>query len=180
VDLAGAVPLEGGENMKFKRIFKHLMTADRHVRKLFTPLHIEQITQKIQASEKLHSGEIRFAIESALELQAVLQNQTPRQRAIEVFSDLQVWDTELNNGVLIYVLLADQAIEIVADRGIHAKVGTAYWEDLCKKTQTSFETGCYIEGASQCIQAINDQLSAHFPLDGGGNNELDDAPVIIA
>ncbi|MEQ9108681.1 MAG: TPM domain-containing protein [Limnobacter sp.] len=166
--------------MDFKRILKHLMTTERHVRKIFTPTHLEHIAHSIQTSERQHSGEIRFAVESALELQTLLDKATPRQRAIEVFSELHVWDTELNNGVLIYVLLADHAIEIVADRGIHAKVGTQYWDNLCKAIETAFAKGHYEEGVKTCVAAVSEKLIQHFPHDGGGENELPDTPVVIA
>lgn len=166
-------------SMNFTRTLKHLTTSERHVRQIFTPAHLEHIAHTIKASETRHSGEIRFAVESSLELQPLLQDITPRQRAIEVFSELHVWDTELNNGVLIYVLLADHAIEIVADRGIHAKVGTGYWEDLCKAIQASFAQGNYEEGAMNCIGAVSNTLIEHFPHEGGGNNELPDTPVVI-
>lgn len=165
--------------MNFKRILKHLTTTERDVRKIFPVTHIEHISQTIKTSETLHSGEIRFAIESSLEFQPLLKNQTPRQRAIEVFSDLHVWDTELNNGVLIYILLADHAIEIVADRGIHAKVGSTYWEELCSSIQAAFADGRYEEGAKASIEAVGEKLIEHFPHDGGGKNELPDTPVII-
>ena len=165
--------------MDFKRILKHLVTTERHVRKVFTQPHLEHIAHSIQASETQHSGEIRFAVESALELQSLLNEETPRHRAIEVFSELHVWDTELNNGVLIYVLLADHAIEIVADRGIHAKVGTHYWESLCKGIEAAFAKGHYEEGVKACIAAVSEKLIEHFPHDGGGKNELPDTPVVI-
>lgn len=165
--------------MGIQRILKHLMTAERHVRQIFSPMHLDRIAQTIKASETRHSGEIRFAVESSIELQPLLQGQTPRQRAIEVFSELHVWDTELNNGVLIYVLLADHAIEIVADRGIHTKVGTQYWEELCRTIQSEFAQGHYAEGAMRGIQAVSGKLIEHFPHDGGGKNELPDAPVVI-
>lgn len=161
------------------RIFKHLITTERHVLQVFTRAHLERITQAIKASETQHSGEIRFAVESSLELQPLLKKQTPRQRAIQVFGELRVWDTELNNGVLIYILLADHAIEIVADRGIHAKVGSSCWETLCKNIQAAFVQGRFEQGAMDCITAVSDQLIEHFPHAGGGHNELPDPPVVI-
>jgi uncharacterized membrane protein len=165
--------------MGFKRIFNHMMTAERHVRKIFHASQLDHISSAIKLSETRHSGEIRVAVESSLELQPLLQQQTPRQRAIEVFSELRVWDTELNNGVLIYVLLADHAIEIVADRGIHAKVGSDYWENLCKKIEQAFSQGQFEAGVMNCITAVSEKLIEHFPHDGGGKNELPDTPVVI-
>lgn len=166
-------------NMGIKRIFKHMMTAERHVRKIFHTSQLEHISNAIKTSETRHSGEIRVAVESSLELQPLLQRQTPRQRAIEVFSELHVWDTELNNGVLIYVLLADHAIEIVADRGIHAKVGSAYWEERCKEVEQAFAQGQFEGGVMNCIGAVSEKLIEHFPHSGGGKNELPDTPVVI-
>jgi uncharacterized membrane protein len=165
--------------MNIQRILKHLVTAERHVRQIFTPKRLEHIAHTIKASEMQHSGEIRFAVESALELKPLLRGQTPRQRAIEVFSDLHIWDTELNNGVLVYILLADHAIEIVADRGINAKVSSEYWDELCRGIQADFAQGQFEEGAKTCIQAVSQQLIAHFPHNGGGKNELPDTPVVV-
>lgn len=166
-------------SMQWARIVKHLMSTERQVRKIFPQNQLDQIAQSIRSSETRHSGEIRCALESALDLRALMQGITPRERAIDVFSELRVWDTELNNGVLIYVLLADHAIEIVADRGIQAKVGTAGWEALCKNIQSAFAQGQYAAGIERCIHAIHEQLSTHFPHDGGGNNELPDHPIVI-
>lgn len=165
--------------MGFKRIYTHLMTAERHVRRIFKREQLDHLAHAIKTSEMLHSGEIRVAVESSLELQPLLRRQTPRERAIEVFSELHVWDTELNNGVLIYVLLADHAIEIVADRGIHAKVGNAYWEELCKEVGRAFRKGQFETGVMDCIEAVSKQLIEHFPHKGGGKNELPDTPVVI-
>lgn len=165
--------------MNIRRIFTHMMASERHVRKIFHTSQLEHIAQAIKASETRHSGEIRVAVESSLELQALLQQQTPRQRAIEVFSELHVWDTELNNGVLIYVLLADHAIEIVADRGIHAKVGSAYWENLCSKIEQAFAQGQFEDGVMTCVAAVSEKLIELFPHDGGGKNELPDTPVVM-
>jgi uncharacterized membrane protein len=176
--LVEAVP-RGAGNMQLKRVLKHLVISERHARRIFTKNHLELIAQTIKASEKFHSGEIRFAVESSLEFQPLLRKLTARERAIEIFSRLRVWDTEHNNGVLIYILLADHAIEIVADRGIHARVGTPGWENLCREVQASFSRHQYGEGATVCVQTISKLLIEHFPDDGGGHNELPDTPIII-
>ncbi|MCE2746175.1 MAG: TPM domain-containing protein [Burkholderiales bacterium] len=139
--------------MGLKRIYRHMMTAERHVRKIFQQTQLNRISNAIKASETRHSGEIRVAVESSLELQQLLGQQTPRQRAIEVFSELHVWDTELNNGVLIYVLLAD-----------HAK---------------AFAQGQFEEGVMSCIEAVSEKLIEHFPHRREDENELPDAPVLI-
>lgn len=165
--------------MGFKRIYRHMITAERHVRKIFKHSRLEHIAAAIKTSETRHSGEIRVAIESSLELQQLLGRQTPRQRAIEVFSELRVWDTELNNGVLIYVLLADHAIEIVADRGIHAKVDDNYWQALCHDIEHAFAQGQFEEGVMSCIETVSEKLIEHFPHRREDENELPDAPVLI-
>jgi uncharacterized membrane protein len=156
-----------------------MVTAERHVRKIFKPSQLDHIASAIKTSETRHSGEIRVAIESSLELQQLLAQQTPRQRAIEVFSELRVWDTEQNNGVLIYVLLADHAIEIVADRGIHAKVDNTYWEALCHQIEMAFAQGQFEAGVMNCIEAVSSKLIEYFPHRREDENELPDAPVVI-
>jgi len=165
--------------MTFKRTLKHLVCTERQVHAMFPPAQLEDIAQLIKFSESQHSGEIRFAVESALDIGPLMNGQTPRERAIEVFSQLQVWDTELNNGVLVYILLADHAIEIVADRGIHAKVPGEYWAGVCIDIQKHFANGEFVQGAKNSIQAVCKVLSEHFPHRGGDKNELPDYPIIL-
>jgi uncharacterized membrane protein len=133
----------------------------------------------IQAGEADHEGQVRFAVESALDILPLLRNQTARGRAIDVFSLLRVWDTEYNNGVLIYVLLADRDVEIVADRGIASRVARDEWESICRDMERAFREGRYEEGALSGIRAVSAQLSRHFPGRGRRANELPDAPVVL-
>ena len=100
------------------------------VGRAFPPSAMAAIEEAIAKSEREHSGELRFAVEPALDTSALLAGQSGRERALEVFSQLRVWDTEENNGVLIYLLLADRDIEIVADRGVNARVPQAEWEKI--------------------------------------------------
>lgn len=119
-------------------------------------------------------------MEGALHSAALLRGQTAGERAMEVFSLLRVWDTEHNNGVLIYVLLADRAVEIVADRGIHAKVGTQEWAKICHSMETAFAQGRYLEGMEAGIRAVTHCLAEHFPVrDGERAGELPDSPVLL-
>ena len=105
---------------------------------------------------------------------------TPRQRALQTFAHLGVWDTDANNGVLIYVLWADRDVEIVADRGIHGKVGSSEWEAVCRTMETAFRDGHYAEGAEQGIARISALLAQHFPRVAGSRaNELPDRPLIL-
>lgn len=166
--------------MNFARILRHLFTGRLTLRRAFPAASLRAIEQAIKQSETNHDGEIRFAVEAALHILPLLGKQSARQRSIEVFSRLRVWDTECNNGVLIYLLLADHDVEIVADRGIHNKVGSQEWEKICRAMETAFRQGRFEAGVIAGIGAISGHLQAHFPTERqGGENELADKPVIL-
>ncbi len=166
--------------MSIQRIIKHLLTPEIMVGQKFPPAAMRSIEDAITSSEKKHTGEIRFAVESALHLSALLGNKSARERAIEAFSNLRIWDTEANNGVLIYLLLADRKIEIVADRGIHTIVGTEGWEAICHAMEQLFREGKFEEGVLYGINAITQILIKEYPATGKENpNELPDKPVVI-
>ena len=137
------------------------------------------IDRAIKASEAAHAGEIRFAVEGALHSTPLFNGQSARERAIEVFSQLRIWDTEQNNGVLIYLLLADREVEIVADRGIHSKLDSGEWEKICRKMETAFKQANYEGGVVSGIQAVTQHLIKHFPAAAAGRNELPDKPVVL-
>src|SRR5437764_5727423 len=117
--------------MSIKRIAKHLLEHRWRVRKVFPPRVLAEIERAIKAGEATHSGQVRFVVEGALDGAPLLRNQSARARALDVFSHLRIWDTAHNNGVLIYLLVADRTVEILADRGIDAKVDKAEWENIC-------------------------------------------------
>ena len=165
--------------MQFKRIVKHLLTTQHQVTKAFPPHTLLAIEQAIKASEATHAGEIRFAVEDALDGAALFKGQSPRDRAIELFAQLRVWDTEHNNGLLIYLLLADRAVEIVADRGIHARVGSHGWEKVCRQMEAAFKQSDYEDGVVRGVQAVTQHLALHFPADCHTKNELPDRPVVL-
>ncbi len=165
--------------MKFKRIATHLLATHWQVNRAFPRQTLIAIEKAIKASEAAHVGEIRFAVEGALHSTPLFKGQSARERAIEVFSQLRVWDTEHNNGVLIYLLLADRAVEIVADRGAHVKVVPHGWDKICRKMETAFKQGYYEAGVVSGIQAVTKHLVAHFPAVGNGRNELQDKPVLL-
>src|ERR1039457_16338 len=119
--------------MDLIRVMRHLSIGRAAVRRVFPLRTLDAIEQAIRTTEARHAGQIRFAVEAALELAPLLAGQTAQQRSVEVFSKLRVWDTEHNNGVLIYLLLADRDVEIVADRGNHAKVGAQEWEKIAAR-----------------------------------------------
>ena len=137
------------------------------------------IERAIKAGEATHSGQVRFVVEGALDGAPLFRDQPARERALDMFSQLRIWDTAHNNGVLIYLLLADRDVEIVADRGIDAKVGAAGWEAICKAMETDFRAGNFAGGVIKGIDAVSRHLATHFPRHGGGSNELPDAPVVM-
>ena len=162
--------------MGIGRIGKHLIEHRWRVRRIFPPAVLARIEAAIKASEHTHSGQIRFAVEGALDGAPLFRDQPARDRALDIFSQLRIWDTAHNNGVLIYLLLADRDFEIVADRGIDAKVGRAAWEKICVEMETDFRAGDFEGGVIKGIEAVSRQLAAHFPSHGIGPNELPDAP----
>src|SRR5580704_11771200 len=165
--------------MGIKRIGKHLLAHHWQARRIFPPAVLAVIEQAIKAGEATHSGQIRFVVEGALDGAPLLRNQSARERALDIFSQLRIWDTAHNNGVLIYLLLADHNVEIIADRGIDAKVGAAGWEKICTAMQADFKAGNFTGGVVKGIAAVSQQLAAHFPKHGAGPNELSDKPVVI-
>ena len=165
--------------MDIKRTIKHLLLTDRQVNQAFPHQTQSAIERAIKASENAHAGEIRFVVEGALDGTPLFSGQSARERAIDVFSQLRMWDTEHNNGLLIYLLLADRHVEIVADRGIHAKVAPREWENICRSMETAFKQKNYEGGVVCGIQAATQHLNAHFPTGGAGRNELPDKPVVL-
>ncbi|KJC45058.1 membrane protein [Bradyrhizobium sp. LTSP885] len=165
--------------MGIKRIGKHLLEHRWRVRRDFPPRVLDAIEQAIKAGEATHSGQIRFVVEGALDGAALFRDQPARERAVDVFSHLRIWDTHHNNGVLIYLLLADRDVEIVADRGIDAKVGAAGWEAICRAMEADFRSGQFEQGVIKGIAAASRKLAKYFPHVAGGSNELPDKPVVI-
>ncbi|MDO8178918.1 MAG: TPM domain-containing protein [Undibacterium sp.] len=165
--------------MNFQRIARHLLMTQWQVNRLFPRKSLLAIEQAISISENTHLGEIRFVVEGALDGTPLLKGQSARARAIDVFAQLRIWDTEHNTGVLIYLLLADRDVEIVADRGIVAKTHASEWENICHRMETAFKHGDYEDGVLNGIQDVTQQLIKHFPKAGGASdsNELSDQPV---
>jgi len=164
--------------MSIRRIGRHLLHHHWQLKRIFTPAVLARIEQAIKDSERTHAGQLRFVVEGALDGRPLWRNQPPRERALDVFSLLRVWDTEHNNGVLIYLLFADHAVEIVADRGVHARVEQPVWRAICQEMESAFGTGHYEAGVINGIKAVTQHLTKHYPA-GGGRNELPDRPVII-
>ena len=166
--------------MNLRRFFRHLAMPDALVLRRFSPSTQQKIAQATAASELMHLGELRFVAEAGLPMASLLAGQSPRARAIELFAQLGVWDTEHNSGVLIYVQLVDRSVEIVADRGINAKVGQAFWDSVCRALETAFRADAFELGVLTAIERISAVLTEHFPAGAAINrNELPDAPLII-
>ncbi|BBA37128.1 uncharacterized protein sS8_5206 [Methylocaldum marinum] len=164
---------------QFGRILKHLCYGPWRLRRVLPPHTLEAVTEAIRESETNHGGEIRVAVEIALDWRRLLRRETPRERALEVFSDLRVWDTERNNGVLIYLLLADRDVEIVADRGIDRLVGAEAWEQICHEMEAAFRKGEFEAGILAGVRAVGTYLERHFPGPDPHGDELANRPVII-
>jgi len=165
--------------MRIGRIARHLIEHHWRARRTFTPAVLTSIQAAIKAGEQTHAGQVRFAVEGALDGAPLFRNQPARERAIDIFSQLRIWDTEHNNGVLIYLLLADRVVEIIADRGIDAKVGPEGWAGICRDMEADFADGRFEAGAIRGIEAVSRQLEKYFPLTGPHANELPDQPVVM-
>jgi uncharacterized membrane protein len=165
--------------MGIQRISKHLLPYRWSVRRAFPRHALANIEKAIKVSEKDHTGQICFAVEGALDGRPLLRDQPARARAIDVFSQLRVWDTEKNSGILIYLLLADHDVEIVADRGINAKVQQTEWEAICRAMEREFRNRNFEGGALAGIAAVTKLLVKHFPASGPHPNELPDKPVVV-
>src|SRR4051794_19143035 len=165
--------------MGIKRIGRHLLQHRWRERRIFPPMVLAAIEAAIKAGEATHSGQVRFVVEGALDGAPLFRNQPARERALDLFSQLRIWDTAENNGVLIYLLLADRDVEIIADRGIDAKVGLSGWGKICREMEADFSYGRFESGAITGIEAVSRHLATHFPPDVSTRNELPDAPVVI-
>lgn len=155
------------------RLLKHLFSLPGTVARAFGDF--SSIEKAIRESERTHGGEIRFAVEAALDPVSVLKKLTPRERALDVFSDLRVWDTERNNGVLLYLLLADHDVEIVADRGYNGKVSAAEWEEVCRAMEARLRAGRHETAVLEGIGRIAALVARSYPA--ADRNELPNKPV---
>jgi uncharacterized membrane protein len=165
--------------MQWKRLVRHLFTDHWSVRRAFPAAAMRAIRDTIRKQERRHGGELRFAVEASLPLLHLWRDQDARGRAIELFGQLRVWDTEHNSGVLIYLLLADRRVEIVADRGIHRKVGAGAWEAICGEMQRAFAAGRFEDGVRFGVAAISDLLAAHYPRGESDVDELPNEPIVL-
>ena len=155
---------------RLARILKHRWLDETDVARALDTAALNRLEQQVASSETRHSGEIRLCVEAGLPLSYLWRRATARQRAVTMFGKLRVWDTEHNNGVLIYLLLAEHAIEIVADRGLARQVTPAQWEALIAGMREAFRAGRFEEGLAQAVDAVDGLLRQHYPLQSGQTN----------
>jgi uncharacterized membrane protein len=165
--------------MRAQRIARHWYQSLHPARKLLPAAALAQIESEIQTAERTHAGEIRVAVETALSFGLLWRNISARTRALQVFASLGVWDTKHNNGVLIYVLLGDRAIEIVADRGIADHIPPAEWQGLCNEISERFRQGDLTAGCCVAVRSVGLRLARFFPASDGEGNELPNQPVLL-
>ena len=169
---------------RMQRILKHLWLGSVATRHAMTPDAVRKLAQAVATSEQRHSGEIRIYVETRLPMgylwRKASTRQITRQRALTLFGKLGVWDTAHNNGVLIYLLLAERAIEVVADRGLSARVEPQVWQAMVARMSTAFKAGRFEAGLSEALAQVSSLLLEHFPLAAGQTNpnELPDAPIL--
>jgi uncharacterized membrane protein len=166
--------------MALSRVVRNLMTPPLIARRRFPEPVLRAIEAAIRAGEARHSAELCFAVEAALDPSDLWRGTSARERAIEAFSELRVWDTAANNGVLLFVLLAERDVEIVADRGAAAAVAADDWESVCRAMEAHFRDGRFAEGAIAGVNAVSELLALHFPTTGARENpnELRDRPIV--
>jgi TPM domain len=164
---------------KPRRLGRHFITDHLSSRRKFSANALKRIEEAVAAGERMHLGQVRFCVEGSLPLAQVFRGLEPRARALQLFGQLGVWDTEHNNGILIYVLLADRDVEIVADRGINRRVSQDAWDAICRAMERAFGEGRFEDGALDGVTAIGELLAQHFPRTTPGPNELPDTPVVL-
>ncbi len=162
-----------------KRLWRHLTTTRASAARAFPAPSLDAIESAITASELTHSAEIRFVLEPALDLGDVSAGVTSRTRARQLFASLEVWDTQANNGVLVYVLFADHAIEIIADRGFDARVGADAWRAICAEGEAAYREGRFEAGSVLMIERIGALAARQFPPQVRPIDELPNSPLLL-
>jgi len=164
--------------MDLARFLRHSLVPQWWALRVLPRGMLDAVERAIGESEKRHSGELRFVIEGPLPA-AVLAGRSSRQRALDLFSQLRVWDTADNSGVLIYLQLIDRRVEIVADRGIDARVGGEFWRGVCRKVESAFQAGEFERGTLLALNTITEALREHFPAPGENPDELPNAALLL-
>lgn len=175
--MEGAPP--GGGDMDLRRLIRHLIASPRTARAAFPRSTLLAIERAIRSGEQLHDADVQFVVESSLDIGSLWHRQSPHERALELFAQRRVWDTELNSGVLLYVLLADRAVEVIADRAVHRQCRTEAWNVICRDMESCFAAGEFERGSIDGINAVSRHLAHHFPRTAHGRHELPDQPIVL-
>ena len=168
-----------GIGQRIKRAWRHLTSSSGEAKRAFPETTLSAISEAITAGEQTHRGELRLIVEKGLPFDEAWDGVSNRQRALALFADYGVWDTEDNCGVLIYINLAEHKVDIVADRGIDRKIDSATWQAVCRTMTDGFRQGKYHEAALAAIEQVNGLLREHFPANGARPNELPDRPIML-
>jgi uncharacterized membrane protein len=165
---------------RLKRILRHRWLDEADTRRAIPPDLVERLARRVAASERRHTGEVVIFVEAGMPLSYLWRDAKPRECALAMFGKLRVWDTEQNNGVLVYLLLAEHAIEIVADRGLNRHVPNEEWQAIVQRMGSAFHEGRFEQGLTQALEEVSALLVQHFPAapDATNTNELPDAPVL--
>jgi len=169
----------GSITHKIARTWRHATSSAAEARRAFPETTLRAIAQAIDAGERTHRGEVRLIVEKALPFEDAWYDVTNRQRALALFADHGIWDTEDNCGVLIYVNMAEHKIDIVADRGIDRKIDAATWQAVCRTMTAGFKNGHFHDATLAAVAQVNDLLHHHFPAGGERANELPDQPIML-
>jgi uncharacterized membrane protein len=164
------MPIPASSRDRLARLLRHRWHDETDAVRALGPDGLAHLEQRIGSSERRHSGEIRVCVEAGLPLSYLWRRASARERAVSLFGKLRVWDTEHNNGVLIYLLLAERAIEVVADRGLARRVDTAVWQGIVAALSGELKAGRYREGVESAVDAVTKLLEQHFPLAPGDAN----------
>ena len=166
--------------MNAGRWLRHLFATRWQTRRRFSASVLGAIETAIREAESHHAGEIRFAVETALDLAQLWHDERPRPRALQVFGQIGVWDTAENNGVLIYLLLPDRVVEIIADRGIAGRVPQSEWDAVCREMEAQYAAGRFEAGSVAGVRAVGRLLARHFPhRKGAEGDQLPNQPVLL-
>ncbi len=161
------------------RLIRHLFESQLLTRRRFSRQTLDQIESAVRAAEASHAGELQVVIETDLDVWAIVTGKTSRQRSLEVFAASGVWDTEANNGVLLYILCADRHVQVVADRGFNGIVTEAEWRGVCAAMEADFRAGRWAEGVVAGVNAAAILVGRHFPSSGQRGNELPNRPILL-
>ncbi|MGH8852661.1 MAG: TPM domain-containing protein [Telluria sp.] len=168
-----------GLGQRIGRAWRHLASSSRDAKRAFPEETLTAISQAITGGEQTHRGEVRLIVEKALPFDDAWGGVSNRQRALALFADYGVWDTEDNCGVLIYINLAEHKVDIVADRGIDRKIDSSTWQAVCRTMTVGFKAGQFHDATLAAVDQVNALLRQHFPADGTGRNELPDKPLML-